>query len=96
MVQTERKLSFHKRILILDRQQLLACFKDDTLKLIDLRQNRTLCTFTHDNFKVSTDTSKAILSPDGRYVCAGSHDGSVIVWNTETKSCENVLKQRHS
>jgi hypothetical protein len=31
--------------LFLEKQQLLACFKDDTLKLIDLRQNKTICTF---------------------------------------------------
>ncbi len=51
---------------------------------------------SHDNFKVSTDTTKAILSPDGRYACAGSHDGSLVVWNTETRHCENVLKQKHA
>jgi WD40 repeat protein len=52
--------------------------------------------FSHDNFKVSTDTTKAILSPDGRYACAGSQDGSIVVWNTENKHCENVLKRKHT
>jgi autophagy-related protein 16 len=79
-----------------EKQQLLACFKDDTLKLIDLRQNKTIHTFSHDNFKISNDTTKAILSPDGRYACVGSHDGSLFVWNTETGLCENVLERKHT
>ena len=48
-----------------------------------------------ENFKVSTDTVKAVLSPDGRYACAGSQDGSIIVWNLETEQCELVLKRKH-
>ncbi len=83
-------------IFILEKQQLLSCFKDDTLKLIDLRQNKTIYTFTHDNFKASTDTTKAILSPDGRYACVGCHDGSLVIWNTLNKQCESVLKQKHT
>ncbi|CAF2817625.1 unnamed protein product [Rotaria sp. Silwood2] len=79
-----------------EKQRLLACFKNDTLKLIDLRQNKTVYTFKHDNFKVSTDTNKAVLSPDGRYACVGSHDGSLVVWNMENKHCENVLKNKHN
>ncbi|CAF0804071.1 unnamed protein product [Adineta ricciae] len=79
-----------------EKNQLLACFKDDTLKLIDLRQHKTLHTFSHDYFKVSTDTAKAILSPDGQYACAGSQDGSLFVWNTENHVCENVLRQKHT
>ncbi|CAF4332014.1 unnamed protein product [Rotaria socialis] len=79
-----------------EKRTLLACFKDDTLKLIDLRQNKTIYTFSHDNFKVSTDTHKAVLSPDARYACVGSHDGSLVVWNMENAQCENVLKQKHS
>jgi WD40 repeat protein len=52
--------------------------------------------FSHDNFKISTDITKAILSPDGRYICVGSHDGSLVIWNTETRQCENVLQRKHT
>ncbi len=80
----------------IEKNQLLACLKDDTLQLIDLRQNRVIHTLSNDNFQVSTDTSKAILSPDGQYACAGSHDGSVLVWNTTNGVCESVLIKKHA
>ncbi|CAF0868683.1 unnamed protein product [Adineta steineri] len=79
-----------------EKKQLLACCKDDTLKLIDLRQRKIIYTFSHDNFKVSTDTTKAILSPDGCYACVGSHDGSIFVWNVENKMCESILQRKHT
>lgn len=50
---------------------------------------------SNDNFQVAIDTHKAILSPDGRYVCSGSQDGSLIVWDATTGVCENALKKKH-
>ncbi|CAF0721242.1 unnamed protein product [Adineta ricciae] len=78
------------------KRQLLACLRDDTLKLIDLRQNSLLHTFTHDHFQISTDTHKAVLSPDGSYACTGSQDGSLLVWNTEDGMCEKVFVKKHT
>jgi autophagy-related protein 16 len=80
----------------IEKQQLLACLKDDRLNLIDLRQNKIIYSLTHDQFQVSTDTNKAILSPDGRYACTGSQDGSLFVWNTTNGSCERVLSKKHT
>ncbi|CAF2686194.1 unnamed protein product [Rotaria sp. Silwood2] len=79
-----------------EKHQLLACFRDDTLKLIDLRQQNVLYSFSHDDFQVSTDTNKATLSPDGHYACAGSQDGSLFIWNTTNGVCERVLNKKHS
>ena len=36
-----------KRLITLEKHQLLACFKDDTLKLIDFRQNKIIHTFRY-------------------------------------------------
>ncbi|CAF4483973.1 unnamed protein product, partial [Rotaria sp. Silwood2] len=52
--------------------------------------------FSHDDFKVASDTIKAVLSPDCTYACAGSNDGSVFVWNTATGKIEKVLNKEHS
>ena len=50
---------------------------------------------SHEDFKTSCDWSRAIFSPDidHQYVCAGSADGSVIIWNSVTKKVEKVLKE---
>ncbi|CAF1575256.1 unnamed protein product [Rotaria sp. Silwood1] len=79
-----------------EKHQLLACFRDDTLKLIDLRQNNIIYSLSHNDFQVSTDTNKAILSPDGHYACAGSQDGSLFIWNTTNGICEKVLNKKHT
>ena len=64
--------------------------------MIDLRQNQVIYSFNNDDFQVSTDTNKAILSPDGRYACAGSQNGSLFVWNTTNGICERVLHRKHT
>ncbi|CAF0892422.1 unnamed protein product, partial [Didymodactylos carnosus] len=79
-----------------DKQLLLACSRDDTLKLIELKENRVLQTFSHDDFKVGSDSIRAVLSPDCTYVCAGSQDGSLIIWNTTNGKVEKVLKDHSS
>ena len=83
-------------MIVLEKQQLLMCLRDDTLHLLDLRQNAVIRTFTHDQFQINTDTNKAILSPDGQYACTGSQDGSVFIWNTDSGICEKVLTQKHT
>lgn len=78
-----------------EKQLLLACSRDDTLKLIELRENRVIQTFNHDDFKVVSDTVKAVLSPDCAYVCAGGNDGSIFIWNVSTGKIEKVLNKEH-
>ncbi len=49
--------------------------------------------FSHDDFKVASDTVKAILSPDCAYACVGGNDGSIFIWNTTTGKLEKALKE---
>jgi len=42
-----------------DQRLLLCCSRDDTLRLIDLRQNSISATFSADGFKVNVDWSRA-------------------------------------
>uniref|UniRef100_A0A1Y1MTA0 Autophagy-related protein 16 domain-containing protein n=1 Tax=Photinus pyralis TaxID=7054 RepID=A0A1Y1MTA0_PHOPY len=75
-----------------DSNYLISCVRDDTLKLIDLRMNQIILSFSCDDFKVGCDWSRATFSPDGQYVAVGSADGSVFIWGVATAKVETVLK----
>nr|CAD7195804.1 unnamed protein product [Timema douglasi] len=74
---------------------LLSCVRDDTLKVLDLRMNQVLRTFSAEGFKVGCDWSRAAFSPDGHYVSVGSADGAVFIWNV-TGKVESILKEHSS
>lgn len=65
----------------IDCHYLIACARDDTIKIIDLRNNQILTSLCHDNFKVGCDFARISFSPDSSHVAAGSADGSVFIWN---------------
>ncbi len=45
---------------------------------------------------MTSDTVKAVLSPDCAYACAGGNDGSLFIWNTANGKIEKVLNKEHS
>ena len=49
--------------------------------------------FSADGFHVGCDWSRAVFSPDGEYVMAGSADGSLFVWNVRRGQVEKVLRE---
>ncbi|XP_066141833.1 autophagy-related protein 16-1 isoform X6 [Euwallacea fornicatus] len=75
---------------------LLACVRDDTLKLIDLRMNQVVKSFSDEGFKVGCDWSRATFSPDGQYAAVGSSEGSVFIWVVSSGKVESVLKEHGS
>ncbi|XP_077987700.1 autophagy-related protein 16-like [Glandiceps talaboti] len=79
-----------------DRTMLLSCTRDDTLKIIDLRMNQVTTTCCCDGFHVGNDYTRAVFSPDGQYVVAGSQDGSVCIWSVATGILETRLSKEHS
>ncbi|XP_077961706.1 ATG16 autophagy related 16-like 2 isoform X1 [Gasterosteus aculeatus] len=80
-----------------DHRHLLSCCRDDCLQLVDLRgrSNERVC-FRAEGFKCGSDSSKAVISPDGCFLAAGSADGAVYIWNVSTGSLETRLPDRHS
>lgn len=65
-----------------DAHYLAACVRDDTIKIIDLRNNQILTTLSHDNFKVGCDFARIAFNADSSHVAAGAADGSVYIWNS--------------
>ncbi|KAI3650484.1 hypothetical protein MP228_003965 [Amoeboaphelidium protococcarum] len=63
-----------------DSQSVLTSSRDNTLKLVDIRTFEVKQEFKHDNYRSSSNFSKACLSPDGQYVASGGQDGKMYVW----------------
>lgn len=80
-----------------DHRQLLSCCRDDCLQLVDLRRrsNERMC-FRADSFKCGSDSTKAVISPDGCFLAAGSADGSIYIWNASNGNLEICLPDKHS
>ncbi|KAM9359638.1 ATG16 autophagy related 16-like 2 [Symphorus nematophorus] len=80
-----------------DQRQLLSCCRDDCLQLVDLRRwsNDRVC-FRAEGFKCGSDSTKAVISPDGCFLAAGSADGTVYIWNVSNGNLETRLPDKHS
>lgn len=79
-----------------DAKYLVCCTRDDSLKLLDLRMNQVISTFSCEGFKVGCDWARVSFSPDGQYVAVGSADGGVYIWGVQTNKVERILKEHGS
>ncbi|XP_077466857.1 protein Atg16l2-like [Stigmatopora argus] len=80
-----------------DGRHLLSCCRDDVLRLLDLRRwSEHSAAFRAEGFKCTSDSAKVAVSPDARYVAAGSTDGAVYVWNVSAGTLEARLGDKHS
>ncbi|MCI4385922.1 hypothetical protein PGIGA_G00056280 [Pangasianodon gigas] len=78
-----------------NHRELLSCSRDESLQLVDLRMSNTRMAFRAEGFKCGSDSTKAIFSPDGSYLAAGSADGGVYIWNISTGNLETRLQDMH-
>ncbi|KTF93215.1 hypothetical protein cypCar_00015437 [Cyprinus carpio] len=78
-----------------NHRQLLSCSRDDILQLVDLRNSNDRVAFRAEGFKCGSDSTKAIFSPDGSFLAAGSADGAVYIWNVNTGNLEKRLPDMH-
>ncbi|XP_068174217.1 protein Atg16l2-like isoform X2 [Antennarius striatus] len=80
-----------------DHRQLLSCCRDDSLQLMELREwSKGRTCFRAEGFKCFSDCTKAVISPDGGFLAAGSADGAVYIWNVSTGNLKTRLPDKHS
>ncbi|KAF8778573.1 autophagy-related protein 16-1-like [Argiope bruennichi] len=75
---------------------LLASEQGGGLKLFDLRTFKELMSMIEANFKIVCSWTRAKFSPDIKYCCCGSDNGSVFIWNCGTGALERELKGHDS
>ncbi|XP_049581959.1 protein Atg16l2 isoform X2 [Syngnathus scovelli] len=80
-----------------DGRHLLSCCRDDGLQLLDVRSwSHGGASFRAEGFKCASDSTKVAISPDARFVAAGSADGAVYIWNVPAGNLETRLADKHS
>ncbi|ELP88384.1 protein tipD, putative [Entamoeba invadens IP1] len=76
-----------------DGRYFVTVGKDNIVNYIDGTNRQIVSTFSHSDFSV-TSTTRICCSNDGKFIVAGSANGDIFCWNTETKKLENVLKPK--
>ena len=87
-----------------NNSQIVSMGRDSIIKLVDVRMATTnssdlsssvdgieLQTFQHVDMKVDLSYSGCVISPDGKYVAAGSANGNIFIWRTSDGNLENQL-----
>ncbi|GMT32892.1 hypothetical protein PFISCL1PPCAC_24189 [Pristionchus fissidentatus] len=78
----------------LDQLSFVCSMRDDTLASVDIRTFVTLHNYGSEQYRTSSDMSRCVLSPLQEHVAAGSADGKIFVWQTNTTKLETKLSKK--
>lgn len=71
---------------------VLTSGRDNLHNIFDVRSLEIRATYRSVNFRAATNWCRSCLSPNEKYVAAGSADGAVVIWSTKSNESESVLK----
>ena len=66
--------------------------RDNTLKLLDVRNFSVVRTLRAPTYRVGTDLARPCFSPDGVHVAAGGADGAMHLWAADSGELTAVLR----
>ncbi|KAF8381939.1 atg-16.1 [Pristionchus pacificus] len=78
----------------IDQLSFVCSMRDDTLASVDIRSFVTLHNYGSELYRTSTDMSRCVISPLQEHVAAGSVDGKIFVWQTNTTKLETRLSKK--
>ena len=73
----------------------MCVFRDNTIRVTDLRMLKELQRFEHDLYKCSSNTNRLCVSPNSRFVVCGSLNGCVVVYDIKNAGIEEIYDQQH-
>ena len=79
-----------------DGTKIVTASADNTLKVIDMRSSNILHTLEHNDLIVPTAISKFSISPNGKFVVMGGHQGMIFIFNLVTGELEEAYDEEHN
>ncbi|ESO03943.1 hypothetical protein HELRODRAFT_99753 [Helobdella robusta] len=74
-----------------DRKHLLVSTKDNAIHLIDVRKTAIVNNFQAPGF-LTHNCNKAVFSPDGNFIGAGSLNGGIFIWDVNENKLNSTAK----
>ncbi|KAF2070613.1 hypothetical protein CYY_008070 [Polysphondylium violaceum] len=79
-----------------NNNHILTSSRDHTLKIVDVRTYDVVKTYKDPEYRNGLNWTRAAWSPDGKYISAGSIDGSIYIWDVKSAKTIKVLTKVHN
>jgi len=75
-----------------DSQYILTNSRDETLTVLNTVSQVFLISYRNKDYRNTLSSNRACWSPDGKWIAAGSSEGSIFTWETKTGKLESMTK----